>query len=187
MKHRRNTFVRFRKGGTFVQSLCGTLVGGGIIVALLIAAATFFGGEEGGAGGEGGRITTQQAAELIAQGLNESIKDNPHNGLFTAIEQAHVSVTAKSGRVTGCRIQTIDGGNYVNEDGGNISSIWIQFTVTWDGVLHKNGRTVLEMILSGDGNITDAKITATDAMVNITDPDWWKAAGELLGTVLSEL
>jgi hypothetical protein len=134
-------------------------------------------------------IPTKDAyARRVTATLNEAMANDPDNVFFKAVERAHVSVTAKSGKVTGCDVQTIDGRNTVGSDGSNLSSVKIQVTVYWDGVLHSNGRTVMEFVYDFPRQrFIPGEIVETDAFVNITDPNWWGGVASIVGTLIAIL
>ena len=100
------------------------------------------------------------------------------------VESAHVTVKVRSAEVSYIKCQTYDGSNNAGEKGQNIKSIRMQITTIWDGIFHKNGKTVFEWTLGKDYNgewkTQYGEIVETDAKINISDPRFWFSTGMAL-------
>ena len=111
--------------------------------------------------------------------------ESPGNMVFPMVKRAHPLVTVKSGSVTQCTVQTIDGSDSLGTDGSNIGSVTMQITVFWDANLQKNGRTVLEMVYSPRSNQHfSSRIVETDGMATVDDPAWWAEQGKKFITMI---
>jgi hypothetical protein len=134
------------------------------------------------------KTTVAEAEEIIKADTNEMLKDKNSDlseGVREFVEKAHVTVEVKASYATDVIIETRDGGDYtVNRDGSsNIRRLSIIIASDWDGVVHKDGRTVFALETDGQ-NVLNVRILQTDAAVNIMDPKWWFKAGSALGAIL---
>ena len=105
------------------------------------------------------------------------------------IEDAHITVDVKYAEVSFIKCQTYDGSNDAGgKEGRNIKNVRMQITAVWDGVFHRNGQTVFEMILAktpnGKWQVQNGEIVKTDALVNLEDPNFWFDVGVIIGTLL---
>ena len=156
----------------------------GIVLIGIVVAFFWFGG---GSIATPQKITVAEYREKFEKKLNGELQDGGHP-LRKLIEQAHVTVDVTQAYVSRIRIFTKDGSD-VAEIGGknNIRRVDIEVSTLWDGVLHKNGKTVLSVTVEDVGGkfqATGHKIIRTDAMVNLEDPKFWVEAGALLGLLL---
>ena len=156
----------------------------GIILIGVVAAFVWYGGSTLAAPS---KITVAEYRENFEKKLNGELQDRSHP-LRKLIEQAHVTVDVTQAYVSGIKIVTKDGTN-VAEEGkrNNIRRVDIQISTRWDGVLHKNGKTVVNVTIEDVGGkfqATEHKIIKTDAVVNLEDPKFWMEAGALLGLLL---
>ena len=156
----------------------------GIILIGVIAAFAWYGGSKPAAPS---KITVAEYREKFEKKLNGELQDRSHP-LRKLIEQAHVTVDVTQAYVSRIKIFTKDGAD-VAEIGGknNIRRVDVEVSTLWDGVLHKNGKTVLSVTVEDVGGkfqATGHRIIRTDAMVNLEDPKFWVEAGALLGLLL---
>ena len=142
-------------------------------------------------GGGGSTVSVDEFQRRTREKLNKELM-NPssefRNAVFSRIEKAHVTVTAKSAEITKCNIRTIDGSDSVKNDGENVLSYDYNVRVRWDGVFHKNGSTTLNIIQQrnnkGEYGVQSAQIIQSDAVVNVEDPDFWYGVGFAAGVLL---
>ena len=107
--------------------------------------------------------------------LNDDLRQSNHP-LRRHVEDAHVTVNAKEAYVSNFHVITKDGSKKAGRKGSNIKEVQADIVVRWDGVIHKNGETVLSVawdVSSGKSHVKKAKITKTDALVNTKDPGFW--------------
>jgi hypothetical protein len=102
------------------------------------------------------------------------------------IEKAHVTVRAKSAKVTACTIRTVDGSDRVGRNGSNVSDVDWVITVVWDGRIQKVGYTELELVYDNQNRVTkNFKILKTNARVNVYEIDWPKLAFKIGGFIVT--
>ena len=80
-----------------------------------------------------------------------------------------------------------DGSANVGVEGNNIRRINLEITTRWDGMIHKNGYTVIGIEIeniNGEGKVTSAGITRTDALINTEDPKFWYEVGAAAALLL---
>jgi len=117
--------------------------------------------------------------ERIVADINRNIEEDESNFFFKYVEGAHVTVKAKTGAVTNCFIETINGSDYPGYNGENVSRIYVAVTVLWDGFVD-SGHSVVAVTVDHQQNaILNAEIVETSAMVNIKDPDFWRGLVEI--------
>ena len=107
--------------------------------------------------------------------LNDDLHQ-PDHPLRRHVEDAHVTVNAREAYVSNFHVITKDGSKNAGRKGSNIKEVQADIVVRWDGVIHKNGETVLSVawnVSSGKSYVKKAKITKTDALVNTKDPGFW--------------
>ena len=143
--------------------------------------------DEEAAAYESETCTVEQFRTYVEREINRELvkKDHP---IAKRIESAHGTVTVKRLYVSDVQVETKDGSNIVGAEGKNIRSFSVAITSIWDGVFHKDGRTVLGILfedVNGKIEVTKAQIIATDAMVNMEDPDFWYNVGFGIGTLLA--
>jgi len=110
---------------------------------------------------------------------------DPNNAICKRIEAAHITVTAKSAKVTQWQAQTIDGSNNAGKNGSNIGDIDMVITVIWDGLLQKDGFTEIEILYDNQNKRTKAtKYLRSSALVNWENVDW-KAVGFVIGQYIA--
>lgn len=131
-------------------------------------------------------ITVDDVRREIVTSLNTALS-NQSCPLRKRIEDAHGTVTVSHAHVLKCDITTVDGSDKAGVDHANISLITVIIRFNWDGIIHKDGTTDLEVNLTADGNCTRARIVRTDAMVNTEDPDFWYDVGKGIAVGLSLL
>ena len=150
---------------------CGCGILAFVICVLLIAIIGAIGGD--------GEYTVADFRNDTEQKINRELckKNNPINQL---VEAAHLTVTVTEAYVSDVRASTKDGSNLAGRNGSNIKNAKIYITTRWDGNIHKNGKTVVELSyerVRDEWKVMDAKIVETDALVTTTDPDFWYKVG----------
>ena len=120
--------------------------------------------------------------QLIA-GVNQELaaSDNP---VRKKIEDAHVTATAKSARVTACSVRTVDGSDNAGKNGSNVAEIDLVITVIWDGWIQKDGFTEFEIDYDNQSKATKgAKYLRSSAMVNFDTVDWFQVGYTIGGYI----
>ena len=109
----------------------------------------------------------------------------PDSPIRQRIEAAHLTVNVIDAEVLSLKASTRDGSDYA-DDGENIETFTIRIKFTWDGVLQKDGYTVLEMAYDMDnGKLVKSDIIDTNAAFNTEDPSFWFDVGWGIGTLLA--
>ena len=126
----------------------------------------------------------EEYSEEIERKFNNDLKsrDNP---LRKRIENAHITVTVKSAYVSNIKITTKNGKKRILKE-SDIRRIEIEFTTIWDGIIHRNGKTIFSLVVEDTGEglqPIEAEITYTDAWFNIEDPMFWFKAGLLVFSI----
>ncbi len=103
--------------------------------------------------------------------------------LSERIENAHVTITVASGKVTKFNVSTYDGTNNACINATNIDEVDLQITFLWSGLLDK-GHTVLRLVYDRrTQNTIRSEIVETSAMINTEDRDFWYGVGKLIGAL----
>lgn len=119
-----------------------------------------------------GESVESYRTRLVA-GVNQKLELN-NNGIRKRIEGAHLTVTAKSAKVTSCVIRTIDGSNNAGREGSNVSEVDMVVTVFWDGYFQKNGYTELQVIYDAQNkSVKETKYLKSNAVFNMEKIDWF--------------
>ena len=129
----------------------------------------------GAMGGDSGEVTVAEFREAAEQQLNKDLA-TPGHGLRQYVENAHKTVTVHTAFVSDLKITTKDGSDNAGVQGSNIRRIHLEITFRWDGIIHKNGYTVVGFEIeniNGEGKVTSAGIVRSDALVNTEDPEFW--------------
>jgi hypothetical protein len=107
------------------------------------------------------------------------------NWIRKKIEDAHVTVTTKSARVTACTVSTVDGSGRAGRNGSNVSDVDLVITVIWDGWIQKNGYTEFEVLYDNQNKRTkDTRYLRSNAMINLDTVDWF-GVGVQVGAFLA--
>ena len=155
---------------------------GGIIAAILVVGLLAFCLWRGNSITPPPRQTVEEfCQEGIAEINAELAKfDSP---VRKFIEDAHLTVTVYSAKVKSLVADTLDGTNFA-DDGKNISTVTMEIEFRWDGIIHKGGTSILEIIVDiQNEKLVRAEITYTDALINFEDPDFWYQVGFLIGAM----
>ena len=134
----------------------------------------------------GGSMTVSEYREKAEQEINKALSSSSHD-LRKYVENAHKTVTVHTAYVSDMQITTKDGSNNVGVEGKNIRRIHLEITTRWDGMIHKNGFTVIGTDLENINNewkVTNSEIVRTDAIVNTEDPKFWYKVGAAAALVL---
>ena len=127
--------------------------------------------------------TVAEFCQKAEQKINMSLQsdDSP---IKRKVENAHLTVTVRDAYVSSMRVTTKDGSNSAGDaTGSNVRSMKVTITTKWDGLFHKNGTTIVDLSyerVRDKWQVTDAKITYTDAWINIEDPEFWFVVGSAL-------
>jgi len=130
--------------------------------------------------------TVAEFREAAEQEINKALSDSSHN-LRRYVENAHKTVTVHTAFVSDLRIITKDGSTNAGVEGNNIRRINLEITTRWDGIIHKNGYTVIGIEIeniNGEGKVTSAGIIRTNATVNTEDPNFWYEVGAAAALLL---
>ena len=126
--------------------------------------------------------TVDEYSQRLQYKLNNDLSNSNHS-FRRYVEDVHVTVDAKSAYVSNLRVITKDGSQDAGDNGSNVREIQADIVIRWDGIFHKDGETVLSIVWdasSGSPQVSSAKITKTDAVVDVTDPGFWFAAAACL-------
>ena len=116
---------------------------------------------------------------LIAA-VNQTLLD-PNHPIRQKIESNHVTVTVKSARVTACTIQTVNGSDNAGKDGSNVATVDLVITAIWDGYVHKDGFTEVEVLYDNQNKITkETRFLRSNAVVNLDKVNWFDV-GYIIG------
>ena len=168
----------------------GWLIGGIIAAVLVIGLLAFCLLRVNSAEGSGGNIiaphrqTVEEFRQEVITSLNAELakSDCP---AWKRIEEAHGTVTVYSAKVKSITVDTLDGSNYADE-GRNVSTVTMELEFHWDGIIHRGGTTILEIVYDEQADkLLRAEITYSDAMINIEDPNFWYNVGLVLGTAMA--
>jgi hypothetical protein len=131
------------------------------------------------------RQTVGYYQQQLISGINQML-ERPENPIRKRIEDAHVTVTAKSAKVSACTVYTVDGSNYTGEHDSNISEIDLVITVIWDGWLQQKGYTEFEIVYDAQNKIVkETKYLRSSAKVNMETVNWF-AVGYTIGEYIGE-
>lgn len=156
------------------------LAGGGGLIALIFLVGIML--VLSGSGLAKNQTKADYVSAFVAD--TQKLLNEPQNMFFKFVEEAHVSVTAKSATVKSCSADTIDGSDLAGQNDENISRVYLCVTVKWDGILHKDGYSDVSIVIDAQQDqIIEAAITDSNAAVNINDPEFWKGIGEM-GAIL---
>ena len=100
------------------------------------------------------------------------------------VEEKHGTVTVKNVEIKHYSVQTVDGGNLVRGDGGNISEHKLVLRFWWDGIIHENGHTDIGFVINREGKCVKTWTDDTDALIDLEDPNFWYGVGAALGSML---
>ena len=127
--------------------------------------------------------SVEQYKKKATSEINAALQDKTH-AIRKRIEQAHMTVTVKTARVTGFDVTTLDGSDKAGKNGSNIKTTTIEITAYWDGLIHKDGFTefVIEYDVQYD-KVVSAKIGRTNALFNAEEVNWYEV-GTVIGTLL---
>ena len=131
-------------------------------------------------------MTVAEFREQAEQEINKALS-SPSHDLRKYVENAHKTVTVHTAYVSDLQITTKDGGNNAGVEGKNIRRIHLEITTRWNGMIHKNGYTVVGVDLeniNGEGKVTNAGIIRTDALINTEDPKFWYEVGTAVALLL---
>jgi|GEM_PF-1179389 len=160
----------------------GAWIFGIIAVLTAITAVIIVGVLDGGTS----EITVAEFREAAEKEFNAALSSSNHD-LRRRVENAHKTVTVHSAYVSDLRIITKDGSNNAGIEGNNIRRINLEITTRWDGILHKNGYTVVGIEIeniSDKWKVTNAGIIRTDAVINTEDPNFWYEVGAAAALLL---
>ena len=83
-----------------------------------------------------------KAAENFRERLEKKVAE-PGNRVSRFVDYAHRTVTVKKVEVVKCLAVTTDGSDTIADGFGNLVRFEVEYRVTWDGWLQKNGETVV--------------------------------------------
>ena len=133
--------------------------------------------------GESARESVGEYRDQLIAEVNHDL-ENPDNPIRRKIENAHVTVTAKSANVTSCSVYTVDGSNNAGKNGGNVSEIDMVITVMWDGWIDKNGFTEFEVDYDNQNRVVkNSKYLRSSAMINLDTVDWYSVGTTVGGYI----
>jgi hypothetical protein len=133
-----------------------------------------------------GGESVEKYRERVIAFENQQLESSD-NLIRKQIEDAHVTVTAKSARVTACRMLTIDGTDNAGKYGSNIAEVDFVITVIWDGWIQKGGYTEVEIDYDPQNKVVkQTKYLRSNALVNLDNVNWFQVGFDL-GKYSSEL
>ncbi len=101
------------------------------------------------------------------------------------IEDAHITVNVRQAKVVCLTAATLDGTDFSN-GGRNIHSFRAQIKFIWDGIIQKDGYSILEIVYDCQNDkFVKSEIIETNAQFNTEDPNFWFGVGYLVGEILA--
>ena len=137
-------------------------------------------------------ISTSTATSIFSYTVSDFCRDlekktndelqNPDHPVRKRVEMEHLTVSVYQAHVSNLEVQTKDGSNNVGRDLSNVRSVSCDFTLLWNGIIHKGGRTVVHYeyeCIDGKLHFISSKnhsgeIIYTDALITISDPKFWE-------------
>jgi len=123
--------------------------------------------------------------QKVIAAVNQDLM-NPDSAARRRVESAHMTVTAKRAYVSSCIVQTVDGSNRVGKNGNNISGINVVITVIWDGWIHKDGFTELQIEYNPQTQARSTRFLRSNAVFNWETVDW-SSVGYTVGYIAGAL
>lgn len=93
----------------------------------------------------GQRVSSWQAEKIA--GLNTELLKAEHP-LRLRVQERHLTVTVKEAKVTHFEAKTKHDLGWTGWNSCNLETCTFDVTFTWDGVLHKGGKTVLRIVMN---------------------------------------
>ena len=124
--------------------------------------------------------------EQTEQKINRELSE-PDHSFRLYVENAHKTVKVHTAYVSDLKVTTKDGSKHIGAGGKNIRRIYVEITTRWDGMVHKNGYTVVGVDvenINGERKVTNARIVRSDAVVNTEDPKFWYRVGIIVAALL---
>ena len=156
---------------------------GGIIIGVVVTILVIVGIAKGCGDPPPPPIYTVSQFENSFRNIMDSELSDPSHSIRKRIESAHATVDVNSAEVSYIKCLTFDGTNDAGgKEGRKIKNVRMRITTRWDGIFHKNGKTVLEVVLHRDSSNSEftlqrGEIIESDAVVNIEDPEFWYKVG----------
>ncbi|MBR3583947.1 MAG: hypothetical protein IKO01_10955 [Kiritimatiellae bacterium] len=127
--------------------------------------------------------TADAYLKRYVQSVNAELSD-PSSRLRKSVDQrigaAHLTVTVKDARVVGSEVTTFDGTNAAGKGGENIDKMALVIRFDWDGLTTGGYSDMLWVIDGNRKHLVKSEIIETSASINLEDPDFWGAVGDIL-------
>ena len=121
----------------------------------------------------GQRVSSWQEAKIAS--LNAELQ-KPEHPLRLRVQERHLTVTVKEAKVSHLKTKTKHDLGWTGWNDCVLENCTFDVTFTWDGVLHKNGKTVLRIVMNPINNkVSSVEVIHTDAAINIGDQETWNS------------
>lgn len=119
----------------------------------------------------------------IIETINRELA-NPNHTLRVFVQNQHGTVTVKQAYVSDCTVKTTDYNKSIKPDCSNIQSISYTINFIWDGIFHKNGKTIIRITEDHKTGATQSEIVHTDALISDMDAFLEPFMEELINVLL---
>ena len=106
--------------------------------------------------------------------INAALADTNHP-FRQMVQERHLTVKVRDAKVAAMEVQPHHDFSWTGWDNCNIKSFEVDITFTWDGIIHKNGETVLRVaMLLGATEAEYVKVIRSDAAINLGNEEEWQ-------------
>lgn len=112
--------------------------------------------------------------------INAALADTNHP-FRQKVQNRHLTVKVKEAKVTRLEVNPHHDFAWTGWDNCNIKSFEFDITFIWDGIIHKNGQTVLRIaMVPGATEAEEVKVIRTDAAINLgNEAEWQKLSKDI--------
>lgn len=117
--------------------------------------------------------------------INAALADANHP-FRQKVQARHLTVKVKEAKVSAMDVKTQYDFSWSGWDDCNIKSFEFDITFTWDGIIHKNGQTVLRVAMAPDSPEAESvKMIRTDAAIDLDNAEEWQKLGKDIKSLFS--
>lgn len=100
---------------------------------------------------------------------------NADNPFRIRVQEKHLTVKVKEAKVTSMEVKTKHDFSWAGWNDANIDHIVFDVAFIWDGILHKDGKTTMQIKMKPqNGQVISVEVTQTDAAINLGDKEAWQ-------------
>lgn len=100
---------------------------------------------------------------------------NANHTFRQKVQERHLTVKVKEAKVSRIDVKTKHDFTWSGWNNSNIESFEVEITFTWDGIIHKNGQTILRICMTPGATKADSvKVIHTDAAINLGNEEEWQ-------------